>query len=359
MGRAAGAASLGLGLVLAGATFDSPSLHVPGAALLLLGAGAALWVGLASMGSRVSREGGPHTVLEDEPYPLRIEYTAGLVPAPGGVLIEPLLDAPVRLGLSDSRRIHIDVRFARRGRRVLAPTRIVLHDPLRLASRVRESHGHDEVIVLPRLDAVLDAREDGTGGLQGGGAPRASAASELELDALRPYRPGTPGSRIHWPTVARTGELMERRLVAGAEMHPLVVLDPRAPESEEALDMAVRAAASLTVTLARSGGCGLLLPGDRRPVEVGPDLRDWHGLHVRLALVEAGGSPPASARLQRSGAVFWVSAAGGGRIPVGLERAGAAARWLVTPAARRGSPQFSVSGCGGYRLGRAARSTAA
>ena len=271
MSRAAGAALLGIGLVLSAAAFDSPSLHVPGVALLVLGSVSALWVGLAAAGGSLSREAGPHTVVEEEAYPLRIEYRSGLLPAPGGELVEPLLAEPVRLGMAAGRRIRVEVRFARRGRRVLAPARVVLHDPLMLARRARESGGAGELIVLPRIEPVLDATADGSGGLQGGGTPAAGAASELELDALRPYGPGTPGSRIHWPTVARTGELMERRLVAGAESHPLVVLDPRAPDSEEALDMAVRAAASLTLALARSSGCGLLLPGDRRPAEVGRD----------------------------------------------------------------------------------------
>ena len=57
---------------------------------------------------------------------------------------------------------------------------------------------------------------------------------------------------------------MERKLISEADSRPLVVLDPRAPESPEALDAAVRAAASLTVHFAKRGGCGLLLPGDRR-----------------------------------------------------------------------------------------------
>ena len=57
--------------------------------------------------------------------------------------------------------------------------------------------------------------------------------------------------------------------------------------------MAVRAAASLCVHLAREGGCALLLPGDRRPVDIGHDLGAWPALHARLALVEAGGAPPA------------------------------------------------------------------
>ena len=41
---------------------------------------------------------GPATVVEDEPYPLRVELRAGLLPPPGGELLEPLLGWPVPIG---------------------------------------------------------------------------------------------------------------------------------------------------------------------------------------------------------------------------------------------------------------------
>ena len=69
------------------------------------------------------------------------------------------------------------------------------------------------------------------------------AAAETEIDGLRPWREGSPASRIHWPSFARGAGLMERKLISEADSRPLVVLDPRAPTSPEALDAAVRAAA--------------------------------------------------------------------------------------------------------------------
>src|SRR5207253_4924794 len=123
--------------------------------------------------------------------------------------------------------------------------------------------------------------------------------AEIELDSLRPYRQGAPASRIHWPTTARTGETMERHLVSDADSRPLVVVDSRGAQGEEALDAAVRAAASLCVHLARQGGAALLLPGERRAADVDRELRAWPSLHARLALVEAGGPAPTAARLER------------------------------------------------------------
>jgi uncharacterized protein (DUF58 family) len=213
--------------------------------------------------------------------------------------------------------------------------------------------------VLPRVEKISTAGAGATDGLASEAERMAAHAAELELDALRPYRPGTPASRIHWPTVARRGEMIERRLIADVDLRPLVVLDPRRPPSEEALDMAVRAAASLTVHLARGGGCALLLPGDRRPSDVDPELRSWPPLHARLALVEAEDGPPVAARVERAGAVFWVAAAAS-TPPAGLARAAAAVRYLVTPAANgEGRAEFTVAGCTVRRLSRRPSRTAA
>jgi hypothetical protein len=106
------------------------------------------------------------------------------------------------------------------------------------------------------------------------------------------------------------------------------------------------------VHLASPGGCSLLLPGDRRAADIEPDLRSWPSLHARLALVQADDSAPVTGRIERAGAVFWVSA-GAVAPPQGIARAAAALRYFVTPAPLPGQrPEFTVAGCGVHRLGR-------
>jgi uncharacterized protein (DUF58 family) len=314
-------------------------------------AGAVAWVELAAQGARIERSAGPPTVVEEEPYPLGVELRSGLLPPPGGELIEPLLGWPVPVAGRWSRRIRINVRFARRGRRKLEPGVLVIRDPLRLRVREVEGGGGEELLVLPRIEPVAApggdggaAGSEGAGGLAAGLAGRRldAATAELEIDGLRPYREGSPASRIHWPSVARSGEMLERRLVANLDSAPLVVLDASSPASEEALDCAVRAAASLALFLARAGGCSLLLPGDRRPVDLGPDLAGWHPLHVRLAVVEESGAPPPAALAPRAGAVLWVTGADLARAPRSLARLPAAARYVVS--------EFTVAGCTGVLM---------
>ena len=362
-------ALLGLGLCLAGATFDAASLYVPGVALMAIAAGASAWVVLAANGAALDRSVGPHTVVEEQPYPLRIEVRSGVLPPPGGELIEPLLGWPVPIAGRWSRRVRINVRFSRRGRRLLEPGRLVIRDPLRLFTRELVGPGGEEVLVLPRVEPVTAPGGGGAGaGAHGGGGidPGVmgrrldAAAAELEIDGLRPYREGTSAARIHWPTVARRGEILERRLVAELDSAPLIVLDPSTPAGEEGLDKAVRAAASLCVHLARAGGCAVLLPGERRPAEIGHDLAGWAAIHARLALVEPGPAPAGATLGPRGGAVIWVTGADLERAPRALERLPAGARIVVSPAVLPGvRVLFEVAGCTGCLVERVRRGVAA
>ena len=141
---------------------------------------------------------------------------------------------------------------------------------------------------------------------------------------------------------------------------PLVVLDPRAPEAEEDLDAAVRAAASLSVHLARHGGCALLLPGDRRPSGLDATLAGWTALHVRLALLGPGAGPSLGGVGSRRGPVLLVAARRDARAPRGAgagRRRGAPAR----RARRAGRPARRARGrrLHGLRPRRAPRPPAA
>ena len=168
-------------------------------------------------------------------------------------------------------------------------------------------------------------------------------------------REGSPASRIHWPALARGAGLMERKLISEADSRPLVVLDPRAPGSQEALDAAVRAAASLTLHFARRSGCALLLPGDRRATSSSPTCSGWPPAHVRLALVGRAHRPGAGRRPEPPRADRLVAARAVDRAPRGLGRTPGGCL-LVVPGALAGRRAvIEVAGCHGYVAGRAGR----
>ena len=362
-GGARGTAALGAALLVVGVTFASASLLVPGVALLALGAGAWAWVTAATRSVKVERLAGPERVMEDEPFPLRLRVDRGAVPLPPCELHDRLLAQPAAVGGRGPTLVSVAVSFPRRGRLVLEPPRLALHDPLGLCRREVAGEESGELLVLPRLEEVrraggAGARDAGLlDGLDHGGegAGAETGAMDLEMDGLRPYRPGSPASRIHWRTVARTGEMYERRFVAGADAAPLIVLDPSSPESDEALDSAVRAAASLCMHLARRGGCAILA-GDRGGATlVDPRLRTWPDVHARLALVEAGSPVPAPRQARGRVATFWVTGA------AASSAARVSARvmpgsYVVSPTPAAQVPAaFTVAGCTAQHAAAAAR----
>ena len=243
--------------------------------------------------------------------------------------------------------MRVEVTFGRRGRRVLPPPALVLRDPFGLAQRVVEGGEPDELLVLPRVLPV-NAMAGGEDGDSAHARAALTAAAETEIDGLRPHREGAPASRIHWPALARGAGLMERKLISEADSRPLVVLDPRAPESPEALDAAVRAAASLAVHFAKRGGCGLLLPGDRRAHTIERDMLAWPQAHVRLALVEEHTGPALTAAQNRRGVIAYVAARTVDRVPRGLGRTPGGCLLVIPGALPNRRAVVEVAGCHGY-----------
>jgi uncharacterized protein (DUF58 family) len=349
--RAPATAALGAALTFVGLGFGLAAALVCGIALLALAISAMAWVELATVGGRLERRPGPGRLEESEPFPLRIALRRTLLPPPGGELTDPLLDLSVPVGPRWPRHLEREVWLESPGRRRLPPARLVVRDPLGLWQRSLESERADDLVVLPRVDPV---RWTGPGAEPHGQAAGTGSASDatsrrgglaqFEVDGLRPYRDGSPASRIHWPAVARTGEMIERRLIAGGEPRPLVVFDPRGGTEPTHTERAMRAAASLCVELARSGGCDLLVPGERRPLPIDPALRAWPEAHVRIAVSdpEAGLMLPVG---MRGAAVLWVTA--GRSLPQSLRRLRPGS-FLITPSGSRRAAAFRVSGCFAY-----------
>jgi uncharacterized protein (DUF58 family) len=341
-------------LALAGVGFGIESSLLAGIALIALAVTAVGWVELATRRGRLERYPMPRRVTEDEPMPLRIHLAGTLVPPPGGTLADPLLEPPLTVGPGWSRRLDWSVHLHGPGRRRLAPTRLTVGDPLGLWSRELRSQASEEVVVLPRVEPVraLDADGDALGARAGHEGSTdvesaAAAAADFEVDGLRPHQEGSPASRIAWPAVARTGELIERRLVGGAGSRPLVVFDPRGGANPGAVDRAMRAAASLCVALARHGGCELLLPGERRPVPIDPALRGWPEAHVRLAVSSRTLAPLLGSAL-RGSTLYWVTAGQGAPRGLGGILAGG---FVVAAGADGRRAAFQVARCFGRRLG--------
>lgn len=357
--RAGAVALCGALLIVTALAFATAPLLIPGLAFTAIGVLAPVLVWLPARGARLRREVGRDSVLEGERFGSVITLTAGRFGLSGAELRDPLGGEAVRVSIAPSlrpeRELKIDVvaTFTRRGRKRLAAPELRVCDPLGLAPARRQAAEELELLVLPRIEPVTWALRGGAGRrntLERGLLADAFAASEI--DGLRPYRPGTPASRIHWPALARGAGLLERRMRTEQDSRPLVVLDSRSEENETGqLDAAVRAAASLIIELARSGGCGLLTASSARPLEVDRRLGGWPAVHTHLALLGASARPPALATRRRPGPLFYVGAGSLGRLPAVLQDAGGV---IVLPsgvaAPARAPACLEVAGCVGYAL---------
>lgn len=348
MRRAAAPIAVGLLFCLAGGGFGAPPLYVAGIGLVLVGTAATIWVDGAARRARVIRSVGRSVVEEQAPLPITVSVVRGRIPLPGGGLRAWPGDSARPVPAATQATVATVVRFARRGRHRLGPASLMIADPLGLRTRTLTT-ASEELLVLPRIEPVrtIDAGAEASAlARQVLSTPDAGTG---DVDSLRPHRPGTPASRIHWPTVARTRNLMERSLTTDHAGGPVVVVDPRAPSSPEALDQAVRAAASLCAHLARHGGCALLLPGDRSPVQIDRGLRVFADAHSRLALLAPEDGPPQLGGLTSASAVLWVTAARVTAPPPGTLPA--QTWYLISPHPRAGQPvHFTVAGCSGQLL---------
>jgi uncharacterized protein (DUF58 family) len=326
MSRAHELTLTGFLLCATAALLGVPALYLPGIAALLATPAAWLWVTRSAKRTQLGLRCAAASAEEGEPVQVEVTVSRGLLPFPGGTLLPWPGAAELALPLGRTLQSTGNAVIARRGRHRVGPARVRLTDPFGLCTRELDS-ASSELLVLPRihrLDASALAFLDGVGG--------SSREPPQALDSL--------------PTVARTGVLMERSLRAEDEPSVLVELDTTRPDSETELDIAVRAAASLCLHLARRGGCLVALPDEPRPTPLGADLQGWPALHARMAVLQtrttARRAPPSRRGLSLI------------RVTASSDPAGAPAgpHCRVSPSPVPGAPAlFEIAGCTVQLLG--------
>jgi uncharacterized protein (DUF58 family) len=251
-------------------------------ALLALAAGLVLimsvaWAGLVLSARcvRVERTLSACEVPEDSPIGLRFTVR-GLTWLPVTVEVEDHRGRWLRVSGGHA---SLELRVGRPGAYWLAPSRMRLRDGTGLFQRRLTAGRPEPLLILPTPLAWSRGRPI-----------RPGLIDDLEPQGLRPYVPGTALTRIHWRSLARGRELHVRHLAASVDGIPLVVVDTFGAPSRAALHWAARTAAGCVLTLARGGGCRVLLPGDPSATSVCGTGDAWRTVHRRLATL---GAPPA------------------------------------------------------------------
>ncbi|HJP66484.1 MAG TPA: DUF58 domain-containing protein, partial [Actinomycetota bacterium] len=163
----------------------------------------------------------------------------------------------------------------RRGRYHLGPLTIYVTDPFGLARTRVQSHGRSELVVYPEVE-FLDASHLLSQGVGSGeSTARQLHRSAADFYTMREYVTGDDLRRIHWPSVARTGQLMIRQDESTRRSTATVFLDNRSDlfgqRGSEAFERAVSVAASLGVAFVRSGFAVHFATSDGRPHAVTED----------------------------------------------------------------------------------------
>jgi uncharacterized protein (DUF58 family) len=283
MRRAVGLLVGAVVLAAAAGALASLELFALAVGLVVITVAAGASVALAARRVVVTRLVPRREAREDQGIAVRFEVRGlGRLPLPVGAEARVGAGGWVPLG---ERGGTLQLMVGRRGGWELAPSRLRMRDGLGIFEWSLLAGGPESLLVLPTPDLTVRI------------PPRAgvwSAGVEADLDGLQAYTPGTPIGRIHWPALARGAGLQQRRLAPPPTGLPLVVVDTTGASDPRAVDWAARAAAGVILRLARSGGCQVLLPGDRAATTVTDLAASWRGVHRRLALLGPAG--PAAGR---------------------------------------------------------------
>ena len=149
----------------------------------------------------------------------------------------------------------------RRGLYDLGPLQVAVTDPFGLATRTVEAAPQTRLTVFPHIDLIAPPpSSNGDDPLAGADHPRALTGGGEDFYALRPYVRGDDLRKVHWPSTARTGEMMLRQDEMPWQARSIIVVDVRtATCPAPALELVVSAAASIVSAAAHHDGLQRLI----------------------------------------------------------------------------------------------------
>jgi len=144
-----------------------------------------------------------------------------------------------------------------RGRYTIGPLAVDVSDPFALTRLRLEFDEREELLVTPEIEDLGAAPDPSSGPTFGASRARQLFRTGEEYYTMRQYQEGDDLRRIHWPSVARTGELMIRQDESTRRASGLVFFDTRAAalgkSHTPAFERGVSVAASIGVLLSRRG----------------------------------------------------------------------------------------------------------
>jgi uncharacterized protein (DUF58 family) len=256
----------GVAMWMAARLVGSPGLEVVGIGLAVLPLVAAASVRWGRQRVALRRRLSDVRVSPGTRVTVTIDVENRSVAPTAVLLLEDRLPAslgrPARLVVSGIRgrttqRVSYSVVPKMRGRYPLGPLTVDVSDPFALNRQRIEFGGREELLVTPEIEDLTGASDPAFGANVGSSRARQLFRTGEEYYTMRQYQEGDDLRRIHWASVARTGQLMIRQDESSRRASGLVFLDNRSSSlgrsRSVAFERSVSVAATLGMLLLRHG----------------------------------------------------------------------------------------------------------
>lgn len=274
----------GIGLWAAARVTGSATLHMIAVGLVVLPFAAALFARWSRLRIRVRRRLSDARVRPGQRVTVDLEIE-NQTPAPTSFLLledelPSALGRSARLviaGLRGRTKQHVGYSLTpqRRGHFSLGPLSIELSDPFVLSKVRIEFDEREDLVVTPEVEDLVGGPNSPFGMTSGLAMARHLFRTGDEFYTMRPYVVGDDLRRIHWPSVARSGELMIRQDESTRRSTAVLFVDTRESAIGQvhtpAFEKAISAAASVGMLLVRYGFTVKLGTSQLPPQRVGEE----------------------------------------------------------------------------------------
>lgn len=240
----------------------------------------------------------------------------------------------------------------RRGRFAVGPLTLRREDPFGLAQYEHRMTGVGDLIVYPRIHPLTPMPAVPAQDLQSMLIRSAASLDGEEFFALRPYQVGDDIRRAHWPSLARTDELMIRQFEPPREERVTVVLDVGGKTNTLlSLEFTTSVAASILTASHRAGSVIRLVTTDGGDSGFDRSAEHWERTLEQLAIVTPAARANLVGTLRRLGrgstgsvavvatsmtpteldAISWLGGRSGGVVLALVDRSAYAGRRTGTP----------------------------
>ncbi len=284
-GRGVIVLAAGLGLWVVARIAGSPTLHIVAVGIAVLPIAAAAFTRWSRQRLRVRRRLSDQRIQPGRRVTVELEIENESPASTSFLLLQdgipPGLGRPARLVLTGIAargvaRASYSLVAQSRGRFALGPLAVDVSDPFALTRSRVEFSGRDELVVTPTVEDLETGPASPFGQTSGLSLAKHLFRTGEDFFTMRVYQEGDDLRRIHWPSVARSGELMIRQDESTRRSTAVLYLDTRqsvvGQTRTPAFERCVSSAASIGMLLARHGFTIRLATTQLAPSAVSDDV---------------------------------------------------------------------------------------